>query len=806
MKHYFFTFWLTLIFPALVLAQHPASDSCQFQVGGQVLDISSKEPLPFASVQVQGTTRGTVTNEQGYFQMTQLCSEEFDLVVSFVGYKTFIHHHDPYHAHPQILLAPDSVTLKSVIVEDEALTGDLYSGSVNSLSAQELAEHQSESFGQMAANLTGVSMLKTGQNIVKPIIHGLHSNRVLIVNNGVRHEFQNWGAEHAPEIDASLIQDLKVVKGAATVRYGPEALGGVLLVNPPKLEFLTPLQGEIQAVGQSNGRSGEGTLQLQKGFHHIAFMGQASAIRQGDLHTPDYQLTNTGKQELSGTFTTRLHWTNFDVQAHYSHFDQELGILRGAVTGNLDDLINAIEQEPPPLTQPFSYEIDNPRQRVQHDVVKLRGQWFGKGQMLELQYAFQNNQRQEFDVRRGTNNLLPAIDLVLASHSLDVTWEHPSWKQWEGSIGVQGLYQDNNNIPGTNTIPFVPNYNNNRIGVYLIERRPIGNDWIEGGIRYDYQLMSARGREQDNDVYHNDLSFQNVTATIGLVKHLKEGRLFRTNIGTAWRPPNVSELYSFGRHQASIEYGLWRYTRREDGSVLTSDVLNEHDRPVPSEVGLKWIGTYEITQDRMQTEITAYANYIQNYIYTKPAGITQTVRGAFPFFIYDQDDALLMGVDASTTVQHTDRIESTLKGSYLWAKDVTNDEYFVGLPPVNIQYRFSQKLPRFGVVTESSWHATADYTLRQFQAPRVIPLRTLQTAEQNGDNQFLEDDSDFDILPAPKGYLLVNVGWTGQINQFTLGLQVSNLLNTSYRNYTDRLRYFADEIGRNYRVSLKYAF
>ncbi|MEQ9439108.1 MAG: TonB-dependent receptor [Cyclobacteriaceae bacterium] len=806
MKQYFFVLVLLLAFPVFLSAQSSQADSCQYQVEGQVLDISNQVPLPFASVQVKGSTRGTVTNEQGYFRLDQLCVPEFDLEVSFVGYKTVIHHHDPYHTHPQIFLASDSVTLKSVIVEGETLTGELYSGSVNSLSAQDLAEHQSESFGEMAANLTGVSVLKTGQNIVKPIIHGLHSNRVLIVNNGVRHEFQNWGAEHAPEIDASLIQDLKVVKGAATVRYGPEALGGVLLVNPPKLEFFTPIQGEIRAVGQSNGRAGEGTVQLQKGFHRIAFMGQASLIRQGDLHTPDYQLTNTGKREQSGTFTTRLHWKSFDVQAHYSHFDQELGILRGAVTGNLEDLVNAIEQEPPPLTRSFSYEINNPRQRVQHDVVKLLGKWYGKGQLLEVQYAFQNNQRQEFDVRRGDNNLLPAINLELASHSLDATWEHPSFRQWEGSIGVQGLYQDNNNIPGTNTIPFIPNYNNNRVGVFLIERLPIGEDWIEGGIRYDYQLMSARGRKLNNDVYQNELSFQNVTATLGLVKHLQDGRLFRTNIGTAWRPPNVSELYSFGRHQASFEYGLWRYSRLEDGSINTDDILTEHERPVPSEMGLKWIGTYEITQEHMQTEVTAYVNYIQNYIYTKPAGITQTVRGAFPYFIYEQDDALLMGVDASTTVQHTNRLESTLKGSYLWAKDVTNNEYFVGLPPVNLQYQFSHQLPKLGRLENSYWRMTADYTFRQFQAPRVIPIRTILAAEQNEETLFAENTSDFDLLPAPKGYLLVNLAWSGQIDQFTLGLQVTNLLNTSYRNYTDRLRYFADETGRNYQASLKYAF
>ncbi|WKN41892.1 TonB-dependent receptor [Tunicatimonas pelagia] len=784
-------------------SQVPPTDSCQYQVAGQVLDISSQQPLAFASVQIEGTTRGAVTNEAGYFQITQVCYREFDLVISFVGYKTVIHHHDPFHKNPQIFLAPDSLTLKSVVIEEEALTGELFSSSVSELSTQDLATYQSQSLGDLASKITGVSVLKTGQNIAKPIIHGLHSNRVLVVNNGVRHEFQNWGSEHAPEIDPSLAENIKVVKGAATVRYGPEALGGVLLIEPPKMDFLTSFQGEIQAVGQSNGRSGEGTVQLQKGFHRVAFLGQASVVQQGDLHTPDYQLTNTGKKEQSGAFTTRFHYGNIDLVAHFSHFDQELGILRSAVTGNLIDLVNAIEQTPPPLTQPFSYGISNPRQRVRHNMAKIRGQWFGNNQSVEIQYAIQQNNRQEFDVRRGTINLRPAIDLQLISHSLDAAWEHPSFHQWEGRLGAQGLVQDNNNLPGTSTIPFIPNYNVNRIGLYLIERRPLGNDWVEAGIRYDYQTMSIRGRNSRNDVYRNNLNFQNITATLGLVKQLSDYETFRTNLGTAWRPPNVSELYSFGRHQTSIDYGLWRHRFGEDGSIDTDNVLDENDRPAPSEVGFKWIGTYESTRESQQTEVTAYINYIQNYIYTKPAGITQTIRGAFPFFIYDQDDALLMGVDASTTLEHAHQLSSKLQGSYVWAKNVTRNEYFVGLPPANVQYQLSQRLGKWGVLSESSWSVSANYTFRQFQAPRTIPARELEAAERN---IFAENDAIFDLLPPPNGYFLLDLSWSGQIDHFTLGVQIQNTLNTSYRNYTDRLRYFADETGRNFLLSLKYSF
>lgn len=786
---------------------HSQETECAYTVEGNIYDHSTGDPLAFGTVRIKGSTKGSIADEKGYFSINNICKEEFDLIFSYVGYKEVTHHHDIHHELPKIYLAPLDVTLESVVVEGEKTIGNLESSTVSSLSAKELQQHKSESLADLASNISGVSVMKTGQNVVKPVIHGLYSNRILIINNGVRHEFQNWGSDHAPEIDPSLIGNLEVIKGAATVRYGPDALGGVMLIDAPKMELLQPVKGEVSVGVNSNGRSGEGSLELHKGFHKAAFMAQASWLQQGDLNAPSYQLTNTGKKERSVALGARYHFKKLDFNFYYSHFDQELGILRSSVTGNLDDLVNAIESPVPPETQPFSYDINNPKQAVDHDLFKLQGRWNGEGQSIEMQYAFQLNKRRDFDVRRGTNNERPAIDLELYSQTLDAEWKHRQLFGWIGSLGVQTLYQDNNNIPGTNTVPFVPNFNNSRLGLYVIENRQLSTgDWIEFGLRYDYQYASVRGRKPNNNIYSNDLLYQNATATVGFKRELEKGKTFRINIATAWRPPNISELYSYGRHQSSIDYGLWRFQIDENNEVTTEDVLTESEKSSPSEMGFKWVMSYQWKNALWDAELTGYANYITNYIYSRPGGITSTVRGAFPYFLFEQTNALFAGGDFSAQVKHGKLWFSRIRANFLWAQDIRNNDYLIGIPPANVVYGINYSRRKWGSFTSIQAGLNINYVFQQYRAPRVITVIELQEAKENDQNLFAEDNSNFDFLAAPEGYLLAEVSASADYKSFSMLFKVDNLLNTTYRTYTDRLRYFANDLGINFKLTLKYTF
>lgn len=796
---------LFLLFSTHALLTAQVEEKCIYSIEGKVFNLETKEPLSFVNIQIENTSQGTTSDESGNFKFDGLCEKEYTLVFAFLGYKTLTHHHDFHHPFLEIYMAPQEYVLESIVVEAEASQNTLQSITLTNISGEQLASSASESLGDAVSQIAGVSTLRTGQNVVKPIIHGLHSNRILMINNGLRHEFQNWGEDHAAEIDLSSVGEIEVIKGAATVRYGPDALGGVILTNPKKMELSTPLKGQFRLLGRSNGQAGHGAIELRKGFKRLSFLGGGARTKQGDLQAPNYHLTNTGKEETSYYGGFRIHpFAELNIEGYYSHVDQKLGILSGSVFGNLDDIVTAISVDTPLYTMPFSYDIGKPRQETQHDLYKATIQYIGQKHAITAVYGHQINQRQEFGVRRVD---APNIDLKLVTQSLDVDWSHQDLFRFSGRLGVQLLKKANDNLPGTNTVPFIPNYDEKRLGIYLIESMDIGKHSLEVGVRYDYLNSYIVGREPDNTIYRNTVIYKNFSGTIGIKTQLNEHSTFQTNLGTAWRAPNVAELYRFGQHAFYLEYGLWRYTidDRFDFITTSEGILTEEDRAVPSEVGYKWINTYTINYPNFRSEITGYVNYIENFIFSKPGGITLTPRGSFVFNIYDQTNALLWGIDMHNEWKHSSAFTSIFKGSYLWSKQTQDNDFFVGQPPAQLGYALSYQ-PTISFLDQTKFEIAFNYTFEQFQHPRILTVEEFLYSFQFDIIRFEEDAPDFDILPPPPSYLLTNFSWKSTYKNFNWQFQVRNIFNKSYRVYTDRLRYFADDLGRNFILSLTYRF
>jgi iron complex outermembrane receptor protein len=787
---------LFFIFPSLAFAQ----GDCNLVFSGVVQ--SDGQPLPGAAISINGKARA-VSNTNGEFKIENLCTGTYNVQVSFVGYKTSVLRLELKADVNKVFNLEEQITnLDEVLVMDKAEEVQ-HVQNYATLTEKELAATAGKTLGESLREISGVNTIQAGPGILKPVIHGVHSTRVLILNHGIRQEGQQWGAEHAPEVDPFIASELIVIKDASAIKYGTDALGGVIVVNPAPLPEQAGLGGSFNAIGQSNGRSGtlsgmlEGGLKDHKGW---GWRLQGTAKRAGDYHTPSYQLTNTGSKELDFSGATGYHSETFGAEVFFSHFQTELGVLKGTAISNLDDLLAAMEKSPPQYTSDFSYNISEPRQEVAHNLLKVNAHKTLGNNDFHFQYGLQNNYRKEFDIRRGVLSELPAIDLKLTTHTFEGEWEINNKKRSSFCFGANGMIQQNSNVFGTQRIPFIPNYNSFSGGPFAVTKLQFKAWTVDIGARYDFRNYKVSGYDFKNTLYHSDLHFQNVSATAGATVKMKHNQSLSFNVSSAWRPPHVAELYSLGTHQsaAAIEYGLLL-------NDTTNQVMDIGDVDFKIEKAVKWVNTYRYESERVQLEATAYANFIFNYIYLKPTGVTTNIRGTYPYFRYTQTDALFTGLDISAMWQTTKHFAITPKVSLLRASDYTNHDYLVFIPANRFELGGHYEISKWKKFTSLFFESRWKYVMRQGRAPRVVTVRELQQG-----NPFRDDTSNFDFMAAPDGYLLWNISAGIQLpvkrGRYELRISMENVLNTTYREYTNRFRYYADDLGSNVIMAGKYVF
>jgi iron complex outermembrane receptor protein len=796
--------FFSVLLHGLVFSQQP----CTGKFSGTVQS-ETGELLPGAIITLLPGQAGNVSDNEGRFAISNLCSGQYTLTIQYIGYKTYegtiTIGQEPLEK--VLTLQTKTQQLQEVVVQETPALVE-HSQNFVRLGEKQLAESAGKTLGESLKEIPGVNTIQAGPGIFKPVIHGVHSQRILILNYGIRQEGQQWGAEHAPEIDPFIASEIIVVKDASSIKYGTDALGGVIIVNPAPLPEKNVLGGSVSTVLQSNGRSGALSGMIEGGIKDHDGWGwrvQGTAKRAGDFRTPDYSLTNTGVKELNFSAATGYHREHVGFEVFFSHFQSELGILKGTSIGNLSDLVTAMEREPPQYTRGFSYNISEPRQDVSHNLLKLNGHIHTDHGEFRIQYGFQNNNRKEYDIRIGALSRIPSINLQLNTHTVETEWEIAKENKRSLCVGLTGMYQDNNNVYGTQRVPFIPNFNSLSGGAFAVTKLFFRRWTADIGVRYDYRHYDVTGYDFKNTLYKGNLDFHNASATAGASIQLSSQETFSTNLSSAWRPPHVAELYSLGTHQsaAAIEYGLLL-------NDSTNEVMDIKDVPFKIEQALKWVNTYRRNWDRFQVEASAYANYIFNYIYLKPTGITENVRGVFPYFRYTQTDALFLGLDLSAIWQLTPHIKISPKASLLRASDERNHDYLVFIPSNRYELAARFEASKRFALKDFYVESKVKYTARQDRSPRVVSVREINEAHEQGQDPFNGSTANFDFMEAPSGYALWNVstGFSlhGKKTRYDLRASAENILNTSYREYTNRFRYYADDLGRNFILSVKCIF
>lgn len=765
-----------------------APAQCAGTLDVHVFDQLVHEPVADATVRVQGETRGS-TNERGQFTATKLCASRVTLEVVIAGYA---HHRQTVNVSPkasvEVQLEPifDTLVIQTKAVEAPRTR------STAVVSGEKLESKRGQSLADAISDVPGVSQVRSGSGFAKPMVRGNFGRRLPILVDGVRHRSQDWGLDHAPELDPFVADRISVVRGASGVRHGSDAIGGVLLVDPPNMPEQPSTRGEAHVLGSSNGLGGAfmGRVQTRpEALPRLALQLEGGGKRLQSARTPDYALDNTGVAEWSAGVTATYQAGDDVYKLSYRHYDAQLGVCNCLRMESPADFMQQVSRRRPIGSELYeaNWDIARPYQAISHDVVLGRARWslLNLGRIITT-YALQFDDRKEFDVVRGSKTAAQ-YSFRLLTHDLDAVFEHnpihlSEHHHLSGSAGVVGMLQSHSYAG----LQLVPSHEANAVGVHVSERLWGHSYELEAGVRYDRLARTASLVRQDFNRLVNAGKlqesscgaleamtepvrcasvFHTVSASVGGVWKASPTWSLKLDLSTASRPPNPDEQYI-------------------NGSAPSFPVFAVGEPTVGAETTYSSSATAAYESERMSGEVSAFTNYVSDYIYLSPAVASngspifvETFRGAFPQFTTRAVDARFYGADGYLSAALFPWLTFDVQGSMIRARNLTDRSYLVLVPPDRIRGSVgfargaSQSLPAFTASVGGT------YVRRQTRF-----------------------DVAADLAPPPPGYALADAALTVKTRAARRDLHVSltatNLLAARYREYASLLRYFVDQPGR----------
>ncbi len=654
-----------------------------------------------------------------------------------------------------------------------------------------LAREGGQDLGETVAGIPGVVAARGSSDATKPILRGHTERRLLVLFDGVRHESQKWGQDHATEIDPFAAGRVEVVKGAAGVRYGPDAIGGVVLVEPPPLRTEVGVGGRAQLVGVSNGQRGVAAARVDvvpAGAPGLTLRVEGNGSRGASVSTPDYVLGNTASAtwNLGATVSQRIDAST--LTASYRHYDFAGGVSYAVGAETPAELVERLDDPIPVGAEGWetSYTIDRPSQEVGHDLALVRGVFpVGRGD-LQLTYAFQHDRRREYDTVRNADEAGAQYDFLLRTHDVQAWLGHGAHAlgagTHEGGIGLEGAFQEN----VYRGLPLLPNHRSFSGGAFLVERWHAGPLILEAGGRVDHLSRSAfltedafdrhvsRGTLEEDGCDPGEtsircgLAWTGGSLTVGALWRPSEQAEARLDLSSANRFPNADELFLLG-------------------SAPTSPVFAVGDPSLEAET--TWGASPTVGWDLrwLAGEVSTYLNLIERYVYFSPElgpdGEVQfdvTVQGAFPTWSFRPIDALFYGADGGLELGPEWPVGLSLAGMLVRAVDVATGDGLVGIPPDRVSAAVVGR-PRIRGLDDAWIDVDLTWVARQTHV-----------------------DPAADLAPPPDAYALLGASLGAEIpvrgDTLRLGIEGNNLTNTRYRDYTRLLRYTPAEPGREVRA------
>jgi iron complex outermembrane receptor protein len=766
-----------------------------YKIEGIVLNTKTLHPIE--GVNIIGENLFAVTSSTGEFTISNVAEGDYTFKISRIGF-----------APKDINISVDSNTPiikvfldeSTTILEEIEVTGKTEHRVINEtplvtelVSKEFLANNRENSLMQTLSKIPGVSTIKIGSGQSKPVIRGLGFNRVVVVQNGVKHEAQQWGNDHGLEIDQYGIENIKIIKGAASLVYGSDAIAGVVDIQPNKIPLKNAFKGEVNLLGESNNDLLGVSLCLQKRKDKWFYRTRLTYRDYGDYKVPterinyenyifelhDNNLRNTAGREANANFSIGYIKKNITSETFISNVYAKNGFFANA--HGLEVRVSSIDYDA------SNRDIDLPYHKVNHfKIVNNTSVNFEKHTLL-FDLGFQNNKREEH-TEPTSHGYMPKPDNTKErafdknTFSLNIKDTFKPNKKHDVVAGINAEFQDNN-IGGWGFL--IPEYNRFTIGAFTFDKFEINPDFhLLAGIRYDYGIIQSKSYNDwfqstvDNEdgstsnIYlqrakNETLYFGNLSASLGL-SYIQNKTTYKINIGKSFRMPLANELASDG-----VNYHMYRY---EKGNL---DLDVEESYQLDLDVSHKF--------KKSSIGVSPFINYFQNYIYLNP---TSDYYETQQIYEYTQAKVFRFGGEFRASTHVLENLQLNASAEYVYSRQTSG-------PKKNFTLPFS---PPFSTLL------TANYEFNDIgflKSPQLIADFRI-TADQN------------EIVPPEEttaGYQVLNMSFLTTIPVFNtntplqLKLKLNNVFNTEYYDHTSFYRLIdVPEAGRNASIALTQTF
>ncbi|TDE55367.1 TonB-dependent receptor [Flavobacterium sp. GT3P67] len=730
MKKFIITLFLG--FSALLQAQNTLS--------GTVTDLNN-QPIKGVSVYASELHKGTTTDENGKYTISNLPNRNLKISFTFVGFAT----QNKTISSLQIENTLDIILEEAIFEMDEVIVSTAF----NKIQSQNVMKVEHESIKNLQrkgtatlieglATIPGVSQVSTGTSIGKPVIRGLSGNRVLVYSQGVRIENQQFGDEHGLGLNDSGIESVEVIKGPASLLYGSDALGGVLYFNPEKFADANTFKANFSQKYFSNTAGSSSSLGLKTSTDNWKFMARGSYNTHSDYKITDGdRVTNTRYNETD--FKTGIGYSNakFSSVLRYNYNELDLGIPEDGIAD-----------------QTTSKKTGFPKQGVFNHLLSLNNVFFFEKSKLDLDLGYVANDRSEFE-----DSNVAILHMKLKTFNYNVKYHLPKMGKIETIVGIQGMHQTNTN---SGEEYLIPDAVTNDFGVFGTANYEWNSNVLQAGLRFDNRNITtdAQGIAGEEGSFEAiDKSYDSFNASLGYKTNLADDLTLRLNVASGFRAPNLAELTSNGVHEGTNRYEVGNSNLETEQNVQTD--LN-----------------LEYKTDHFEFFVNGFYNHINNYIYTSPTGEVIDQNAVFD---YIQNNAKLYGGEIGLHF-HPHPLD--------WLHFETSFETVTGEKQSRSVGR--DYLP---LIPANNWNNTirTEFKIKNWLEDGFATLNVSSTFNQKNVSGF-ETESN--------GYNLVNLGFGGTVKlgktAFDVNINGNNLFDKRYIAHLSRLKTDGiPNIGRN---------